>query len=383
MRHVWNWLAALLLVAGGAVLSGCRGGNADKAEEVAAKPEDVNLMTEAKLLRLYKGEGYYRAEVVNPWDTASVLGAYLLIERGVEPDSVPPGAFTRIDVPLERSLVYSSVHAGIIDEMGGADAVAGVADGEYFKKSPYRERIAGGGIVNVGSSMSPSMEAIVALSPDAILLSPFENAGHGVIDRAGVPVVECADYMEATPKGRAEWIRFFGLLYGRGAEADSIYNDVKGRYDELSEKVAAVGARPVVLTEMLTDGYWFVPGGGSYMARLIEDAGGSYPWCNDRSAGSLQLDFSSVYAKAADADYWLIRTYGHDMSLDDLRSVYLLNSQFKAFKEGNVFVANTAEVPLFEEFPFHPEKMLMEYATIFHPEVTGEGLRYFKRAKAY
>lgn len=386
MKHIKEMvrcLAAVALVAAVAVSAGCRGKSAETSGETAVKPEDVNLMTEAKLLRLYKGEGYYRAEVVNPWDTASMLGAYLLVERGVEPDSVPEGAFTRIDVPLERSLVYSSVHAGIIDEMGAAGAVAGVADGEYFKKSPYRERIAGGGIVNVGSSMSPSMEAVVALSPDAILLSPFENAGHGVIERAGVPVVECADYMEATPKGRAEWVRFFGLLYGRGAEADSIYSVVRDSYDGLSEKVAHSGERPLVLTEMLTDGYWFVPGGASYMARLIQDAGASYPWCNDDSAGSLQLDFSSVYAKAADADYWLIRTYGNDMSLDDLRSVYLLNSQFKAFKNGNVFVANTAEVPLFEEFPFHPEKLLMEYASIFHPEVTGENLRYFKRAKGY
>ncbi|MDE6528116.1 MAG: ABC transporter substrate-binding protein, partial [Muribaculaceae bacterium] len=226
------------------------------------------------------------------------------------------------------------------------------------------------------------IEAVVALSPDAILLSPFENAGHGVLAQTGIPIIECADYMESTPKGRAEWVKFLGLLYGCGAQADSIYRDVAAAYDTIVSRVAQCDApRPVVLTEMLTDGYWFVPGGGSYMARLLQDAGAEYPWSNDRSTGSLQLDFSSVYARAADADFWLIRTYGHDLTLDDMRSVYLLNSQFKAFKEGNVYVANTAEVPLFEEFPFHPEKLLEEYARIFHPDVAGESLRYFHRVR--
>lgn len=372
-------MIAVVVAAG--LLAGCgrRGG-----DDVNTAVDDTqeNLVDEAQLLRIYDGGDYFRVEVVNPWDTAAMLGRYLLVERGVVPDSLPAGDFTLVEVPLQKSLVYSSVHAGVVDEMGGAGAVAGVADGQYFKNPPYAERIRRGEIVDVGSSMSPSVEAVVALAPDAILLSPFENAGHGVLAQTGVPVIECADYMESSPKGRAEWVKLLGLLYGCREKADSIYSDVAAAYDTIAARVARSEARPVVLTEMLTDGYWFVPGGGSYMARLLQDAGAGYPWCNDRSTGSLQLDFSSVYARAADADFWLIRTYGHDLTLDDMRSVYLLNSQFKAFKEGNVYVANTAEVPLFEEFPFHPEKLLEEYAMIFHPDLAeGKSLRYFHRAR--
>lgn len=378
MRYVWGWLVMLLVGCG---VSGCgksgEGGAGNGAEEVMP----VNLVEEAQLLRIYDGGDYFRVDVVNPWDTAAMLGRYLLIERGVVPDSLPTGDFTMVEVPLQKSLVYSSVHAGIVDEMGKADAVAGVADGRYFNKPPFADRIRRGGIVDVGSSMSPSMEAIMALRPDAILVSPFENAGHGVLEQTGIPVIECADYMESTPKGRAEWVRFLGLLYGCREVADSIYGAVTHAYDAIKARVAQSDVRPLVLTEMLTDGYWFVPGGGSYMARLLQDAGARYPWGNDGSTGSLQLDFSSVYAKAADADFWLVKTYGHDLTLDDMRSVYLLNSQFKAFKEGNVYVANTADAPLFEEFPFHPEKLLEEYAMIFHPELAGGRLRYFHRAR--
>lgn len=369
---------AALAAAVALALSACGG---KKTEAVDTNAGPVNMMQESSLLRLYDEGDFVKAEVVNPWDTARLLATYVLVERGVTPDSLPPGDVTVIEVPLERSVVYSTVHAGVIDEIGASGAVAGVADGSYFKGEPYASLIRSGAVADVGSSMSPSAEAIVAVGPDALLVSPFENAGHGAIESLGVPVIECADYMEQTPKGRAEWVRFFGELYGRRHVADSIYAAVAEAYDSIKEQAENTEGRPVVITEMLTDGYWFVPGGNSYMARLIEDAGASYPWSNDRSAGSLQLDFSSVYAKAADADFWLIRTYGNNLTLSDLRSVYLLNSQFKAFKQGNVFAANTAEVPLFEEFPFHPEILLAEYAAIFHPEVSQAPLRYYSRCK--
>ena len=302
----------------------------------------------------------------------------MLVERGVVPDSLPEG-YRRLDVPLQRSLVYSSVHTGALAEMGASDAVVAVADGRYFTGEPMRSRIASGAVADVGSSTSPSVEKIVAIGPDAVLLSPFENAGHGALDNLGIPLVECADYMEPTPLARAEWIKLLGALYGRLPQADSIYSAVERDYKALASRAAEAQSHPLVLTEKLTSGYWFVPGGASYMARMIEDAGGRYPWEGNTSAGSLQLDFSAVYARAADADVWLIRIFGGSLSLDDLRDEYVLNSQFGAFKSGRVYVANTAEVPLFDEFPFHPERLLAEYAAIFHPEADFGSLRYYRK----
>lgn len=346
----------------------------------AGEPEPpAGMMEESRLLRMIDGEGYVMAEIVNPWDTTRMLSRYLLVERGVEPDSLPGGEYVRVEVPLERALVYSSVHGGVICELGAGERIAGVADGEYFTKEPLAGRVRRGEVRNVGSSMAPSVEAIVALKPDAMLISPFENAGHGVVEQTGVPIIECADYMESTPKGRAEWVRLIGVLFGARERGDSLYKAVAQAYDSIAAAARGGERHPLVLTEQLTDGYWFVPGGESYMARMIEDAGGRYPWGKDGNRGSLQLDFSSVYAKAGDADVWLIKSFGHDTSLDDLRGAYQLNSQFKAFKRGNVWVANTAEVPLFDEFPFHPELLLEDYARIFRGE--RDGLRYYRPAK--
>lgn len=371
-------LAALLALAFGA--ASCGGGK--QSVPAAEHSSEANLVKEARLLRIFNRDslGFVAVEVVNPWDTTRLLGSYALYE-GERPTSIPSG-YTPLQVPLTRTLVYSGVHTGLLDELGRLDAVAGVADGEYFTQQPMASWVRSGKVVNVGPSASPSLEAIVALKPQAVFLSPFENAGTGVVGEAGVPLIQCADYMEATPKGRAEWVKLFGLLFGASDKADSIYSAVSGEYDRLTSMASKSEHKPLVLTEMLTDGYWFVPGGKSYAARLLQDAGAAYPWAANASSGSLQLDFSSVYARAADADVWLVRSYGRDLTLADLRSNYTLNGQFKAFKEGNVWCANTSVVPLFEEFPFHPERLLREYVAIFHPELLpNEPLRYFKKMK--
>lgn len=365
---------AVVTVVAVMMAAGCSGGKGS-ADETGGR----NVMEEARFLRMSDGKGYVLAEVVNPWDTTSLLGRYLLVERGCEPDSLPEGDYEKVVVPVERALVYSSVHGGVIDELGAGGRIGGVADGGYFTKEPLAGRIRRGEVKDVGSSMAPSLEAVLALGADVMLISPFENAGHGVVGQTGVPIVECADYMEMTPKGRAEWVKLLGVLFGERERADSLYAAVSAAYDSIAAVARGGERHPVVLTEQLQDGYWFVPGGRSYMARMIADAGGCYPWADDGSVGSLQLDFPSVYARAGEADVWLIRSYGRDVTLGALRDTYPLNSRFKAYRTGGVWGVNTAEVPLYDEFPFHPELLLEDYARIFSGDTTG--LRYYRKVR--
>ena len=155
-RVIKPMCVAVLTMLCGLLLVCCKG----KTEKADACCQRVNLMEESQLLRLYDCGQYHLAEVVNPWDTTRLLKSYLIVEKGVTPDSLPEGDFVRIDVPLERTLVYSSVHTGLIDAMGAGNAVAGVADGQYFT-GEMAARIKRGDVTDVGSSQSPSLEAIV------------------------------------------------------------------------------------------------------------------------------------------------------------------------------------------------------------------------------
>lgn len=339
------------------------------------------LTREASLLTLTDFKEYMVADVADPWNSGKRLARYILVDRGSHPDSLPEG--TVVEVPLESSLVYSSVHAGAIDEFGAIERVTAVCDAPYFKMPSIIERLADGRVTDAGASSSPSIETIIGEHPAAILASPYQNAGFGPVEKLGIPVIACADYMEPTPLGRAEWIKLLGALYGNNAKADSIYNQVAANYTMLADSVENVRiVMPSVISERVTDGVWFVPGGRSYQARLFDDAGARYPWSSDTTAGSLQLDFPTVFDKAHNADIWLIRTYGHDLTLDELKSDYEPNSRIKAFSNGGVYSCNTAESMIFEESPFHPDLLLREYINIFYPGYLHDSsLRYYKKVK--
>lgn len=325
------------------------------------------LTAHARLLTIVDAGAYRVADILNPWDTAEVIQRLVLYPRGAElPDDAPDGV--RIETPVRNTVVFTSVHCAAIKELGALDAVKGVADAPFVKIAEVADGLRSGKITDVGSSMSPSYEQIMMVDPDVVLVSPYEGDLGLQHKGANGAAVSMADWMESTPLGRAEWILLLGELYGEPERARGIFDAVVKDYNDIAKATAAEQSRPKVLTECLTDGVWYVPGGGSYMARLIADAGGLYPWGDDRSAGSLPLSMEQVYDRAADSDVWLIKTYGYDLSLDDLGDENPVYRRFKAYADGRVYGCNTAESTLFEDFPFHPERLLRDYFLIFHPE---------------
>ena len=366
-------------------------------------------MDEARGVTITRCDGYTLVEIANPWRKGEVLHTYVLVPRYADtarnsketgeasgstrhdddgsaslkgseeqplPEDLPDGTVVR--VPIERAVVYSSVHAGVMKELGSFSAVRGVCDAQYYTMPEVQSGIADGSIADCGNSLSPTIERLVALKPDAIILSPFQNAGYGVLTNLGVPIIECADYMEHTPLGRAEWIKLFGELLGCREKADSIFQATAREYSALTALTATVEKRPKVISEMITSGVWFVPGGDSYMAHLFTDAGASYPWSDDNNSGSLSLDFSQVLARAQDADFWLIKPDRH-LSYSDFEAINPLNVKFKAFGCRGVYQCVTSETSLFTDFPFHPQVLLRDFVKIFHPELLPDyQLRYYQ-----
>lgn len=343
-------------------------------------PPGDTLTHNSQLLTLVDHRnGVISAVVADPWKPGSTLATYLLVSRGTPDDSVPDiEDAIRIDVPLRSALVYSSVHTSAFDELGVIDLVTGVADADYFAFGPLPERIRSGRVKNVGNSMSPSLEAIVDLSPEAALVSPYQNAGFGVLDKTGIAIVQMADYMESTPLARAEWILLIGALTGRLDEARTIYGDVTARYTALRDSAAltAPARRPVVVTELPMSGTWYQPGGRSYQASMLRDAGARPLLDSDTSTGSVQMDESTVFDRGADAAIWLM-CRPLPTSAADIRSAGPLAARMGALASGNVWNVNSAVVPLFDDIAFHPERILADYINI----VAGndKATTYYKR----
>src|SRR5574344_2579301 len=82
--------------------------------------------------------------------------------------------------------------------------------------------------------MSADVEKIIDSKPQALVISPFENSGgYGKLDDINIPIVEAADYMEPTALGRAEWMIFYGMLYGREKEAENLFKSIDDNYKAL------------------------------------------------------------------------------------------------------------------------------------------------------
>ena len=352
-----------LLAAAMLVLSSCfRGGN------TAGKVLDTqdSIITAAKLLSMQRTPHYTLVTVGDPWK-GGVLHRYVLVPRdSMLPDDLPEGTLVR--TPISRALVYSSVHTSLMRELGALDAVRGVVDSQYFNDSTLAAGIKAGTIADCGNSMNPTVEKVIDMQPDAILLSPYQDASYGQIAKLDIPLIECADYLEYDPIGRAEWVKFYGELVGKRAEADSLFDAVVTAYNDVKKKAAGAQTRPTVVTEMVISGVWNVPGGQSYMARILNDAGGKYLWADDQNTGSLALDFNQVLAVAQDADYWFIK-WTNINSLSDLQGANDLNKEMAAFKNKRVYVCDTDKTRFFDRIPFHPELLLREFAAIMHPEL--------------
>ena len=359
------------------LLSACSGGS----KTSSAFKGEVLPLKYAENLTLIQGDGYTEARLRNPWDTTSILRTYILVDKDKEvPDHLPEGTLVR--TPLSKALVYTATHCNLIHELGAVKSIGGICEIQYIKVPEIVEGCQNGTIVNAGEGTNPDIEKIIELHPDALLLSPYENSGgHGQVEKLKIPIIECADYMETSALGSAEWIRFYGLLFGREALADSIFAEVEKNYNEWKALAASQPVKPRLMCEVKSGSAWYVSGGRSTTGKLYADAGADYVFSSYPNAGGLPLSFETVFDKAQDADVWLMK-YNHptDKTYQSLQEDYAPYANFKAFKEKNIYHCNTAYRPYYEDFPFHPDRVLKDLIKIFHPSLLPEyELKYFSK----
>ena len=443
--------AALLMAA-------CQGGKTAAAD---AEAGDTLEMKYAKLLTIVKhGDGeecsdaaegidyqYAEAIIANPWKAGTMLHRYILIPKGEEGDkTVTRLALQRtsgmgcttdtVRTPVERSAVFIAPHCQLMYELGCQQAIRGVCDLNYINIPDVRKRAASAGnassekassgnassekassgnpsaqntIVDCGSSMAPDIERIIALKPEAILVSPFENSGgYGKLDKLRIPLIEAADYMESSPLGRAEWMKFYGMLFGRAKNisttaagkaseaavgkaseatlpascelrADSLFAQIEKEYLKLKAEAGKLPKGLSILTERKTGGVWYVPGGQSTIGILLKDANARYIFSDDKHSGSLPMSPEQILAKGSQVDVWAFKYFGGaPLSQVQLLQEYDGYKALAAFNRGNIYQVDTSTVPYFELTSFHPELLLREFIILAHGERFGK-LRFYKK----
>ena len=368
------------------LLFSCTGGRGPSAQEAG----DTVSLKYATQLSIVRHKDYTEVVVKNPWKEGKILHSYLLVPDSIDPQDISHSSLsTVVRTPLRRSVMFTTVHCAMLMSFGCEQSIAGVADLKYIKIPWIHEQVKAGRITDVGEGMSPVVEKIIDQRPDALFLSPFENSGgYGRLEEIGIPIIECAEYMEPSPLARAEWLRFYGMLFGCEARADSLFAVVDSSYNALkslaskstvNRKLSTVNKK--VLLDKVTGSVWYVPGGRSTIGQMIQDAGGNYPWADDDHSGSVSLPFEAVLEKAGEADVWLFRySSDHDITPDELLSEHHGYDQFKAFRSGEIYGCDVERSLFYEESPFRPDWLLGDYIHILHPDIPDlPPLRYYKK----
>lgn len=382
MKHV---LAGLLLLCG--ILAGCGGSQSGPA----ADGGDTVALKYAQRLTIVRHKGYTQVDIVDPWKAHRILHTYFLVPQGAAHDtlaqrlrgrrtSTAVEAKSVVRTPVTRSVVFTTVHASLLMELGASGAISGVCDLKYMNLPWIHHQVKAGRIADCGNGMNADVERVITSRPGALLISPFENSGgYGKLDGIGIPIIETADYMETSALGRAEWMKFYGMLFGREAEAERLFARVDSNYQALARRAATSRPHPSVVTELKTGSVWYVPGGQSVVSTMLADAGGRYVFAADKKQGSLGLSFEKVLDVGGQADIWIYKYDTHPATLAELAASYAGYKEMKAWKTGRVYGCNTLGTTYYEEASFHPDRVLRDFIIILHPDLQLGPLRYYHR----
>lgn len=285
-----------------------------------------------------------------------------------------------VAVPLNRIACLSTSHIACLAAVGRSDAVCAVSGAAYISNDRVRSSAA-----DIRGDGTLDYERLLASAPELLVtftVSSFEPPYIAKLRSLGIPVLVIHDHLEDHPLARAEYIRLFGALTGKRAEADSVFAAVAAGYERLAAEVSesAAGTAAVLMNIPFGD-QWYVPGADGYMSRLISDAGGEVLGEQPGSASSV-ISVEKAYELSQKADFWFHT--GYCSTMEQLEGAHPLFSDFPVAVRGRVW-NNTARLTpgggndFWESGVTHPDIVLRDIVSILHPEVTGtaDSLHYY------
>jgi iron complex transport system substrate-binding protein len=311
-----------------------------------------------------------------PGATADDYLSYLLVQCGApHPEGVE--ADKTYEVPAGDTILMSTTYITMMDDLNLLDKVVGLDSFQFVNNTTIRERIEQDELVAINFGPDVNVELALEADPDLIMTYSFgspDTDSAPVLENSGLPTVVNGDYVETSPLGRAEWVKFIATFYNAEAEAQTVWQEIEREYNSASERAQAVGDSPTVLADVPFEGTWYVPGAQSYVAQLINDAGGDYIFTDQEGTGSLPLDFETVFDRAQGADIWI--NVGSFETLNALAEADERYTEFAAYNQGEVWGNNRQQTEFgnayFESAPARPHIVLLDLIKIFHPELADD-----------
>ncbi len=378
MKHLYILFAIL-------VFTSC-GKEAEKlrSEESVPQSEMIELVEEAIGFSIKKSDDLTIVEVFSPWPNAEKSYRYALIPKEKATNiTIDRDAYDAIVLtPIESIVVTSTTHIPSLEVLQVENTLAGFPNTAYISSEKTRTNIDAGNVKEVGNNESLNTEVLIDIGPDAVVGFSIDssNKAYDNLIKANIAVLYNGDWTEKTPLGKAEWVKFFGALYGKESEANSIFNGIRDEYLKVKTLAQTAKSRPTVLSGALYRDVWYLPAGESYQAQFMKDAHAHYLWSASEGTGSLSLNVEHVLEKGRTADFWIAP--GQFTSYAHMIASNVHYAQFDAFQQKKVFTFNattgsTGGTLYYELGPNRPDIILKDLIKIVHPKLLPDHEPFF------
>lgn len=364
------WFLFLLLVLG---VSACREQPREPATPTGGYPSALSIKYAAGFSAAQGPEGTIVLTVSGPWPEAARPFRYLLLPPGVNREAVSDRGFDAVvQLPVERLVVTSTTHIPALEMLGATEKLAGFPGLDYISSPQTRARIGQGAIAELGANEQLNTEKVLELQPDLLVGFGVTEAPrpYRPLQDAGIAVVYNGDWMEQSPLGKAEWIKFFGLLLGQEQQAQRLFEEIEANYLLARDLAASAPDSPSVLSGALYRDVWYLPAGESWAAAFLRDAHATYLWGDTPGTGSLSLSLEAVLEQGREAEFWLAPS--QYTSYAEMRAANAHYEQFSPFGRRTIYTYARSKGPgsgllYFELGPARPDWVLKDLIFYLHP----------------
>ena len=306
------------------------------------------------------------------YQNATTIFEYLILNKTAKKASLNNQT---IQVPIKEIVVTSTTHIPMVELLNEESSIVGFPHTTYISSEKTRTLIDTGKIKEIGKESALNTEILLDLQPELVVGYSITSADKSLttVQKSGISVIYNGDWLEETPLGRAEWIKFFGVLYNKEKQADNIFNAIETNYLKAKKIALKATVKPTILSgAIMSKDIWNLPAGESFVAQFLKDANLNYLWKDSKGKGSLSLSFESVFDTGRNADFWIAP--GYFSSKEQLLQSNQIYAEFTAFKNDRIYTPSTKKgktggVLYYELAPTRPDLVLKDIIKITHPNL--------------
>ncbi|QOD61283.1 ABC transporter substrate-binding protein [Polaribacter haliotis] len=340
--------------------------------KVDNKTQSESIIKYAKGFDIVEENGIKKLIIKSAYKGSKDVFEYIIEEKSAVNNDSKKNVF---QVPIDKIVVTSTTHIPMVELLNEETSIVGFPYSKYVSSEKTRVLIDEGKITEIGKENSLNTEILLDLQPELVVGYSVSSADKSLstLQKAGINVIYNGDWLEETPLGRAEWIKFFGVLFDKEQQADSIFKVIENNYLEAKQIALKSTKKPTILSgAIMSKDIWNLPAGDSFVATFIKDANVDYLWGNSEGKGSLSLSFESVFDKGQNADFWIAP--GYFSSKEQLLKSNELYAKFSSFKNDEIYTPSTKKgktggVIYYELAPTRPDLVLKDIIKITNPEL--------------